>query len=565
MKKITLSIILLFLFLPLISLARENVDYWYIEEFETKIKVKEDSTAEITEEIIADCGIAKGKHGIFRILPTELKTDKKIYKTPVKLISITDLNGKPLKYKTIKEKGTITWKIGDPNITVKGINKYRIKYEVGNVIRTQNTNFDEFYWNLLGPFWDLEIDNFKAEIIFPEGINKENTKIEYYTGFLGEKDKSLANYSWLDNNKLQIKTNKSLAKKQGITLSAAFPKGLFKPYEFSFWQKYGKFFWLIIPFFVIILCFYLWKLFGKDFEVNKAITPEFEIPENLPPTEMGLLYKNGSFKPQFITAAIINMAVKGVIKIKEVKRKILFFKSKDYELIRTGKEPTDEYERIITEKIFENKENIFVSDFKRRSYREKMKDLKKEITDTFYKKGLVTKKSRVFFIIFLVSGIVLLAISFIFLSLLGIGQLSLAFSGLILLFFSIFMPKRTKKGAELFWRIKGFKMYMKTAEKYRQQFYEKENIFDKLLPYAIVFGMVKQWAKKMEKIYGEDYYRTHYPLWYLGGTGRFDVNSFVSTINSISSSISSNVSSGSGSGGAGGVGGGGGGGGGGGW
>jgi len=108
-------------------------------------------------------------------------------------------------------------------------------------------------------------------------------------------------------------------------------------------------------------------------------------------------------------------------------------------------------------------------------------------------------------------------------------------------------------------------MYMKTAEKYRQQFYEEENIFDKLLPYAIVFGMVKQWAKKMEKIYGKDYYRTHYPIWYLGGTGKFDVNSFVSTINSISSSISSNVSSGSGSRGAGGVGGGGGGGGGGGW
>ena len=53
-----------------------------------------------------------------------------------------------------------------------------------------------------------------------------------------------------------------------------------------------------------------------------------------------------------------------------------------------------------------------------------------------------------------------------------------------------------KKGAELLWRIKGFKLYMETAEKYRQQFYEKENIFEKLLPYAMVFGMTEIWVKK---------------------------------------------------------------------
>jgi uncharacterized membrane protein len=128
------------------------------------------------------------------------------------------------------------------------------------------------------------------------------------------------------------------------------------------------------------------------------------------------------------------------------------------------------------------------------------------------------------------------------------------------------MPKRTQKGAELLWRIKGFKLYMNTAEKYRQQFYEKENIFEKFLPYAIVFGITKEWVKKMQDIYGGEYFKTHIPAWYVGANiASFNADSFSSAMSSLSSSISSNVGSASGAGGAGGAGGGGGGGGGGGW
>jgi Predicted membrane protein (DUF2207). len=78
------------------------------------------------------------------------------------------------------------------------------------------------------------------------------------------------------------------------------------------------------------------------------------------------------------------------------------------------------------------------------------------------------------------------------------------------------MPKRTLKGAELNWRVKGFKLYMETAEKYRAQFNEKENIFEKFLPYAMVFGMTKLWIKKMEKIYGKEYFASYHPVWYAG-------------------------------------------------
>jgi len=133
------------------------------------------------------------------------------------------------------------------------------------------------------------------------------------------------------------------------------------------------------------------------------------------------------------------------------------------------------------------------------------------------------------------------------------------------LIFSPFMPKRTKKGTEAYWHILGFKEYINTAEKYRAQFYEKENIFEKYLPYAIIFGLADKWAKAFEGIYNRP------PSWYEGDFGpRFTTLVFVNSVSrSLSSANSAFVSrpggGGSGFGGGGFSGGGGGGGGGGSW
>jgi len=62
------------------------------------------------------------------------------------------------------------------------------------------------------------------------------------------------------------------------------------------------------------------------------------------------------------------------------------------------------------------------------------------------------------------------------------------------------MPQRTAAGRELMQHTLGFRLYMTTAEKYRQQFAAKAEIFTQLLPYAIVFGCVTMWAKAFEGI-----------------------------------------------------------------
>src|SRR5260370_6962084 len=50
-----------------------------------------------------------------------------------------------------------------------------------------------------------------------------------------------------------------------------------------------------------------------------------------------------------------------------------------------------------------------------------------------------------------------------------------------------FMTQRTATGRDLLQHTLGFRLYMTTAEKYRQQFAAKAYIFTQLLPSAIVF------------------------------------------------------------------------------
>ena len=138
--------------------------------------------------------------------------------------------------------------------------------------------------------------------------------------------------------------------------------------------------------------------------------------------------------------------------------------------------------------------------------------------------------------------------------------------------------KRTIEGIEASKHIEGLKLYIKMAEADRLRFLQSVKgaprdgqgivkIYEKLLPYACIFGLEKSWLKELEKYYQEypDYEHDWYSgrnLWLL-----YSFNSRVSTsYNSVSVNPASSSSSSSRGGGGGGFsGGGGGGGGGGGW
>src|SRR4029079_12806713 len=87
-------------------------------------------------------------------------------------------------------------------------------------------------------------------------------------------------------------------------------------------------------------------------------------------------------------------------------------------------------------------------------------------------------------------------------------------SGIVLFLFARIMPRYSVKGAEALWKIKGFKLFMETVEQYRQQWNEKQNFFETMLPYAIAFDLTKQWIAKMEGL-GAVPAHGYMPVWYI--------------------------------------------------
>lgn len=85
---------------------------------------------------------------------------------------------------------------------------------------------------------------------------------------------------------------------------------------------------------------------------------------------------------------------------------------------------------------------------------------------------------------------------------------------------------------------------------------EMLKLYEKLLPYAVVFGQEKEWAERLAVLYGEG----NSPIWFAGTSG-FNASSFSAGIGTLSASTASSSSTSGGSSGGGSAGGGGGGGG----
>jgi uncharacterized membrane protein len=90
----------------------------------------------------------------------------------------------------------------------------------------------------------------------------------------------------------------------------------------------------------------------------------------------------------------------------------------------------------------------------------------------------------------------------------------------------------------LYRRIKGYRLFIDKAEKHRQKFFERKNLFNEALPFAIVFGLTGKFATAMKEI-GVTTAQTG---WY-SGTHHFNSHNFSSSMNDFSQSLSSAMAS----------------------
>lgn len=359
----------------------------------------------------------------------------------------------------------------------------------------------------------------------------------------------------------------NLSPGEGLTLNTQLPENIVLSYQPSFYEKLQNaisYVWPVFPIIVFVVFYRIWKKYSDDPDVKGAVVPEFEIPQKFSPLMLDGILHYGKTSTEGITATIIYYATKGYITITQTPKKLFKKSGFSFSLIKPIDTLPESPDKKLLHTLFGTKTTIGNKNmvhFFNYDLPTIQAELLKEVTN----QGFIEKNngwipilgwSTSFIGLFLLLAIIQNELN---LWMFVAGALSIA----IIILFIVLLPKRSVKGAQMLYRIKGLKMYMKTAERYRQPFFEKENIYEYFLPYAILFGVATMWSKKMKTLLG-DSANSYVPLWYTGSAGNaFNADSFTSdmtnVVNSINSSVSSASSSSSGSSGGGGGGGGGGG------
>ena len=524
---------------------------WDIKNFSINIQIHEDSSLEITETIQADF-TREPHHGIIRFIPVKnTDTDGKRSSIRLKIVNITDEKGAIWPFKENYQDDFVIFKIGDPDHYINKIATFNITYAVEDAI-TNFPDHDELYWNATGDRWDVRIEKTKTIIALPQGSNIKDLHAKCFSGRYGSKEQNCI--STIKDEKTFEYTitgddvKPALQSNEGLTVVAGFPKNIVaspslqKRISWFLSDNWGYF----IPLFVFFFMFYKWYTKGRDPLAKRAVVmPFYEPPDNLTPGEVGTIVDE-KVDIQDINAGIIDLAVRGYLKIIETVEKKFLSEDKNYKFVLLKKDFAKDPDLIAHEKqtlkaIFKSGSERDLSDLKEKFY-ETIPGIKNDIYEKVVKDGYFpTNPDTVrntysfcglaicFFLIFIAGGALMMYSFSVF--------AGVVISAILIMIFGRYMPAKTKKGAETYIKILGLKEYINTAEKDRLKFQEKENIFEKLLPYAMTLGIADKWTKAFEGIYKTP------PSWYQSNNPNFLNNFstlyFLNSLNGLSSSMES--------------------------
>lgn len=519
-------------------------------------------------------------HGILRAIPERYKS----HSLQLHINSVSSPSGAPTEYTTYTSGGNKVLKIGDPDRTITGQQEYIITYTLQNVI-TFYDNHDELYWDVNGDQWDQQFEKVSVHLTVPTDAKITQGPV-CFTGGFGSTNHDCTISS--TGNTTDITTIVPLTGHQTLSYVVGFEKGYFTaPTWLDTASEYtvvaAKF---LVPFLLLSTTSFLWWWSrGRDAKGRGVIVPQYDAPQGMKALEVGTVY-DFDVQNKDITATIIDLAIRHYIKITETKvKKTLQKDTTEYslQLLNADFSALNPNEQQILKGLFDDSPvgtTVEINKLKNKLYTTATKvgkQVEKDLTDQGYFRSNPKSAGKLLSGIAVVVGIIL----FYAFGVIGLpGGIGLGLGLVVLFIFAHAMPARTPKGVETLEHIKGLKMYMEVAEKDRIEKLQSPNapyaahspeptktveLFEKLLPFAIVLGVEKQWGEQFKSLY------TTPPDWYSGNWTTFNAlyltnslnQGFNSVVNTAFTAPSSSGSSGFGGGGF--SGGGGGGGGGGGW
>ncbi len=272
-----------------------------IERYIVNLYISSSGQLRVIEDILYNFG-KTNRHGIFRDIPKN--------KTNIKNITVLQ-NSTPATVKITNNRDFIRIRVGDANRYVTGLVNYKISYNISGYIVRNSGDINQIIVDLIGTGWKVPIKYAKAVIHLPN-ILIGRSNIFIYSGKFGSTNR--LKYKVVGNKIETIAHN--LPPHTGITVELNFDKNLIKADSEPSDEFYKNpiYYLLLAP---ILALFYY---FGKKFNIFASIgsiSPKYHPPKDLTVLEAGLLKDNFvDFKE--LKPAIIELANLGYLKIKDI-------------------------------------------------------------------------------------------------------------------------------------------------------------------------------------------------------------------------------------------------------
>lgn len=588
---------------------------YYLEKTDTGTKMH------VREELTAIFPSYNQNHGITRTIPTTNQSgaNPTVESRSALNFSVTR-NGVAEKIsKTESTNNYITLYIGDSDTYVHGEQTYVLEYDLKNVITEfdlsgnltysnktsiDNTAFQELYWDTNGTGWSQSFNSLTARVHLTSDMAKNlMSGTSCYVGKSGESgmyrctidSDDETTFSSGSGECILTFTTINLSAGENLTFAMDFNPGTFLVPEPA--KTLTPLYLLIgsaaISLILIIITYSAYRksvLPRKRFYKDLFTAPQYTPMKDFTVADSAEIYMHSATRSQ--VATLIELAVN---------RKVELIKGekKSWSVKIISLDDVTETQKIVLKILNEGDEVAVGDEIKiekhtsntstetlalkfNSSTRNKLKSagyLEQKTDNTIWKYAGVS----IIITVLMMIGFIVITASYTPSAIYGTAALIVAqpiismIAILIIILLgatSIKYMSRTEKGLEASNYIEGLKLYIDMAEADRLKFLQSVDgadtstkgivkLYEKLLPYAIIFGLEKTWMAELNRYYEMENIDHG---WY-SGTDLITIAVFNSMVSSTSNTISSAISSSSSSGGGGGgfSGGGGGGGGGGGW
>jgi uncharacterized membrane protein len=513
--------------LALPASARE----WHIARFDTQMAVAQDGRSTVTEHI--DVVFEGTFHGIYRDIPIEYPGPHgSNYTLFLKVTGVTDGEGNKLKYEASTKNGSRHLKIYIPD-AVSTTRTVEIHYTVTNAVRWFD-DYDELYWNVTGNDWPVPIESASATISFPPNA-AGNLRAQAFTGVYGSNEQDAT--VQVNGNTVSLQTNNALSMREGLTADVYIPKDvLMQPSKLTeaMWFLRSNLI-VLLPLWAFIVMFFFWWTKGRDPKPDISVAPMYEPPKGFTPAEVGTLM-NDVVHPRDITSTLVDLAVKGYLKIEEKEQKTLMFSHRDYlfHLLKPQSEwaSLEPHERVMLNHMFaggsiggdltqvhlSGVNQVHLSELKNQFY-VAIPTMKDNIISELKGKGMysVDPESAHAYVL---AGVLFTVVPFVLAQVFGAAALlesggllvaSGIISVLIIFLFARIMTAKSRKGVDTKVEILGFQEFVNRVDADRLKRMPPDT-FEKFLPYAMALGIENRWAKAFQGIVQNP------PNWYVGPT-----------------------------------------------